>query len=100
MRGRAAHVKVLDWRTILRPTGSGAQGEKLLQSQLTLEDVSFRQPKFAFEIERRYDLPVQNDVFNVRGVLCDGVDDGIAELFALLVPVPFLQIVRRVLHET
>src|SRR5688572_867098 len=100
MRSRAAHIKVLDWRTILRPTRSGSQEEELLQSQLSLENVSFRQSKLTLEIERRYDLPVQNDVSNVRGVLCDCVDDGVAELFALLVPVPFLQIVRRVLHET
>jgi len=49
----AAHVEIANWRTILRPTGRGPQKEKLFQRKFTLEDISFRQTKLAFEIERR-----------------------------------------------
>jgi hypothetical protein len=47
------------------------------------------------KVERRDDLPVDDCFPQVRGVLCQGVDDRVAELFAPLAPRPFLQIVRR-----
>src|SRR5881394_917759 len=41
MRRRTTHVKVLDRRTILRPSRRWSQKEELLQRQLALKDVSF-----------------------------------------------------------
>ena len=53
----------------------------------------------ALEIERRQHLAVQDDVLQVRRVLRQRVDDGVAERLALLVPRPFSERVRRVLDE-
>ena len=98
MRRRAAHVEVLDRRPVLGPSRHGPQEEELLESQLALEDVAFREPEVALEVERREDLPVLDDVLDVRRVLGDRVDDRVAEGLALLVPVA-LEVVGRVLHE-
>ncbi len=65
-----------------------------------MKDVAFAQTEIAFEIEWRDDLPMQNDVFDVRSVFGDRVDHGVAERFFLVVPVQAsAQLVRRVLHE-
>ncbi len=88
-----------DRRLVARPAGRRTQEEQLLERQLALEDVPFRQPELALDVERRQHLPVQDDVADVRRVLGDRVDDGVAERLALLVPRGRLQFVRRVLHE-
>ena len=59
MGRRPAHVQVLDRRLVLRPARRRAKEEQLLERQLTLEDVAFRQPPLAFEIERRDHLPLR-----------------------------------------
>ena len=87
MRRRAAHIEVANRRRVLRPSRGRPQKEQLLERQLALEDVAFRQAPLALEIERRQHLAVQNDVPNVGRVLGDRVDDGVAERFALGVPV-------------
>src|SRR2546428_9970945 len=99
MRRRPTHVEVLNRRTILSPTRSRTQKEKLFQRQFALKYISFRQSEFTFEIERRQNLSMQYDVFNVRCMFGDGVDDIVAELFALLIPGALFQVVRRVLNE-
>ena len=72
----------------------------MLQRQLALEDVSFAQSEFAFEIERRHNLTVQNDVFDIRRIFGNRVDHCIAKLFFLGVPVEAgREFVGRVLHE-
>jgi len=71
----------------------------LLERQLALKNIPFRQSKFAFEIERRQNLSMQNNVFDIRRVLSDRIDDCIAKLFALVIPVSFFQVVRGVLYE-
>ncbi len=63
----------------LRPAGRGTEEEQLLERQLALEDVAFGEPPLALEVEGRQDLAVQDDVLDVRRVLGDGVDDGVAE---------------------
>src|SRR5713226_7204973 len=99
MRRRAAHVKIANRRTVLRPTRRRPQKEKLFQGKLTLKNISFRQSEFTFEIERRQDLPMQNDVADIWRVLGDRIDYRVAKLFALIVPRSFLQVIRRVLNE-
>ena len=92
--------RFLHRRLVLRPAGRGAQEEQLLERQLALEDVAFRQAEVALDVERRQHLPVQDDVLDVRRVLRDRVDDRVAERLAVLVPAAlFLQVIRRVLHE-
>ena len=86
MSGRAAHPQVLDRRLVLRPARHRTQEEQLLQRQLALEDIAFGQSPLAFQIKRRYDLPPDDDVLQIRRIFRDGVDDVVAEGFALLVP--------------
>src|SRR5271169_811979 len=40
MRGGAAHVKILQGRAIARPSGNRAKEEKLLERELTLENIA------------------------------------------------------------
>src|SRR6266446_1875029 len=99
MRGRSAHVEILNWRAILGPARRRPQKEKLFQTQFALKDISFRQTKLAFEIERRQNLSMKNNVTDVGCMFSDRIDHRIAELFTLFVPRSFLQVVRRVLNE-
>mgnify|MGYP003694378643 CR=1 FL=1 len=52
----------------LRPPRHGTQEEQLLQRQLALEDVSLGQPGDPLDVERRQDLPVQDQRREVRRV--------------------------------
>src|ERR1051325_254025 len=61
MCGRAAHIKVLDGRAELRITRYRTQKEKLLQRKLALENIAFTQTEFAFQIQRREHLFVEDD---------------------------------------
>src|SRR5580704_9844854 len=98
--GRAAHVEILDRRAEARVSRCWAQEEQLLERKFSLEDVAFAQSPLAFEIERSDYLLVQDYVFDVGRVLGDGIDDGVAESFFLIVPVQAgAQLVRGVLHE-
>src|SRR3954470_6261690 len=99
MRCRSAHPQILNRRLVLRPPRHRARKEQLLERQLALEDVAFRQTELAFEIEWRHHLPMQNDVADVRCILGDRLDHRVAERLALVVPSPRRQLVRRVLHE-
>ena len=86
MRRRSAHVEVAHRRLVLRPARRRPQEEQLLERQLALEDVAFGQAEVALDVERRQHLPVQDDVLDVRRVLGDRVDDGVAERLALRRP--------------
>ena len=95
----AAHIKVVDGSAVISPAGNGAKEKKLLEGEFALENVALREAEFALEVERREDLAAGDDFFDVGGMLGDGVDDGIAEGFALLVPGAFGKFVWRVLNE-
>src|SRR5262245_6113919 len=81
VRGGSAHVEAADRRPVLGPARRGPQEEKLLQRQLALEDVSFREAPLPLEIQGSDDLAVPDDVLEVGSVLRDRVDDSVAELF-------------------
>ena len=65
---RPAHVEIAHRRPILRPPWHWPQEEQLLQRELALEDVAFRQPPLAFEIERGHDLAIADDLFQKRSI--------------------------------
>ena len=87
MRRRTAQVEILNRRAEHRPARHRTQKEQLLQRELTLENIALAQSPFPFQIERRDHLAMQNDVLDIRRVLGNGVDDGVAELFFLRIPV-------------
>ena len=86
-------------RAVLRPSGNRPQEQQLLERQLALKDVALAQPPFALEIERSDDLAVQDQRLQIRRVLGERVDHGIAEALALVIPGRAVQVIRRVLHE-
>src|SRR5262245_34672551 len=93
-----AHIKLADRRAVLSPPRNGAQKEQLLERQLSLKNVAFGQSKLPLDIQRRQDLTMQNNVTQVRGVFAKCIDNGIAELFALLIPRPIFEVIGRVLN--
>src|SRR5437868_13442151 len=99
MRSGAAHIEVVDGGAVVSPTGYGTKKEELFERQLALEDVALCQAELALEVKRRENLTTDNNFFDIGGVLGNGVDDGIAEGFALLVPSALRQFVRGVLNE-
>src|SRR6266478_10176438 len=66
VRSRSAHVEVLDGCAELGPSGDRPQKEELLQGKLALKDIAFGQAELPFQIEGRDNLPVLDDVADVR----------------------------------
>src|ERR1700759_479321 len=79
MRGRAANEEVIDRSAVIGPAGNGAEKEKLFERKFALKNVALRKAKFALEIERSENLFVDDDVFDVWGMLRNCVDDVVAE---------------------
>jgi len=86
MRARAAQVKPCNRRPILRPSRHRTIEKKLLQIQLAMEDVAFRQPVSSFEIQRRQHLARNNCLWNVGRILGNLLDHAISEQFTIVVP--------------
>ncbi len=86
-------------RAVVSPAGHGAQKEKLLERKFALKNVALREAELALEVERREHLAADDNFFDVGRMFGDGVDDGVAECFALIVPSAFGEFVGRVLHE-
>src|ERR1700683_2435819 len=99
MRRGAAHIKIANRSAIASPAGNGAEEEKLLEREFALKNISFGEAGGAFDIERRNDLATDNNFFEIGRELRNGVNDGVAEGFALVVPGAAGEFVRRVLHE-
>src|SRR3989304_4703264 len=97
----AAQPEIADGRPEAGVAGHRSAEEELLESQLALEDVALGQADDALHVERRVHLAPDDDLPDVRRPLGDGVDDRVAEGFALVVPgaQARVQPVRRVLHE-
>jgi hypothetical protein len=64
-----------------------------------LKDVAFGEPIFALDIEGCQNLPMQDQVLEIRRVFTQRVDDGVAERVAALVPGALVQMVGRILDE-
>ena len=62
VRTRTTYIKVANWCSILCPSQDGPHEIQLLKRQFALKDVPFRQRKRAFDVERRQDLTMQDDV--------------------------------------
>src|ERR1700675_4703895 len=99
MRGRAAHIKVVDGRAVVGPSGDGTEEKELLEGELALKNIALREAELAFEVERRENLAAADNFFDVGSVLGDRIDDGVAESFALIVPGPLREFIGRVLNE-
>src|SRR5216683_1214748 len=99
MRGGAAHIKAVNRSAIVGPAGNGTKEEKLLERKLALKNVALGEAEFALEVEWRDDLAADDDFFDVGSVFGEGVDDSVAEGFALVVPRAVGEFVGSVLDE-
>ncbi len=95
MRAGAAEEKAADGRFVASPIENGAHGEKLVEGEFAMENVAAGEAVDRFEVERSDDLHVLHEAGKIGRVLGESFDDGVAEIFAAGVPVPFLQLVRR-----
>src|SRR6266705_1428544 len=100
MGAGAAQVETFERHAVLGPPGRRSEEEELIRRQLPVEDVPARQADHLLEVPRAEDLPVQDDLPQIRDVLLDRVEDRLSELLAPLFPRPLPQRVRRVLDET
>src|SRR5882757_8779311 len=78
MSAGAAHVHAAHRSTVLRVARDGAVEEQLIESELTLEDIAFGKADLILDVPRSADLSVQNELFEIRTVLGDGIDDRLA----------------------
>ena len=99
MSGGAAHVQVVRPEFGTAPTRAGRRKNSCSSVNSPWKILPSGQSPLALEVERRDDLTMQNDVPEIRRVLGERVDDGVAELLALLVPDALRQMIGRVLHE-
>ena len=77
------HIHKMFHRRLVPSPSPAPDARTAAPAQFALEDVALGQSEFALEVERCQDLPVQDDVADVRRVLGDRVDDRVAEGFAL-----------------
>src|ERR1700751_4053405 len=86
MRRRSAHVQTLNRRFVIRPTRHRPQKEQLFQRKFALKNVALRQPELPLQVQRRQNLPPDNDLLEVRDVLAQRINNVVAKRFALIVP--------------
>src|SRR6266852_1479559 len=71
---------------------SGAQHEKLIERELVMKNVAASETVGRFEILGRDDLHVFDEIGQVRRVSGESFDDGVSQVVAARVPVPFFQL--------
>jgi hypothetical protein len=87
VRRRPAHVEVAHRRRYCAQPGAGLRKKSCSSVSSPWKMLPSVSPNVALDVERRQHLPVQDDVADVRRVLRDGVDHGVAERVAVVVPV-------------
>ena len=65
MRGRAAHVQVLQRHPVLAVAGKRPVEHELIEGELALEDVALRETDFVLEFPRRADLGMQQEILEL-----------------------------------
>jgi hypothetical protein len=87
MSSGAAHIQVVDGSFVVPPTRHRPQKKELFERKLTLKNIASSKAELALEVERSQNLTTDDQVLNIRSVFGNGVDDGVAEGFALIVRV-------------
>src|ERR1041384_197733 len=94
-----AHVKRVDWGSVSRPSGYGPHEEQLIERHVTVKDITSGERVLTFEIHRRDDVAMKDQVANVRRVIRKRIDATIRELILDRVPISVFQSVRSILRE-
>src|SRR5438309_3677397 len=95
MRARAAQVKSTDQRVVTNPAQQRTHDEKLVQRQLTVEDVSAGESVRLLQIERRDDLPLLDESRQIRRIVRQSFHYRLAQSFPLFgIPSAIFQVIR------
>src|SRR5580704_296957 len=89
VRAGTAEEEATDGGFVARPIEDGAHGEELIEGKFAVKNVAASETVRGFEIFRGDDLHVFDEIGQVRRVGGESFDDGVAELLAAGVPVPF-----------
>src|SRR5439155_17025885 len=95
----SAEVQPVDWSSVPRPTRDGSKDEGLVQGHLPVVDVAFRQAEPLLQVDRREDLPVEDQALQAGYVLLENGCRAVGEFLALRAPLAAPQRKRSVLHE-
>src|SRR5258708_6688368 len=98
MRAGAAKKKAADRRFVPRPIENGAHGEKLIERELAMKNVAACETVGCFEILGSDDLNPFDEAGKIGHVRGESIDDGVGEILAAGVPVPFFQLEWRELN--
>src|ERR1044071_1911573 len=98
MGAGTAEKKIFDGCPIARPTGNRAHEKDLIERHFGVIKISLADTVFRFEVKRRENLAVQNGSFESRRVFFDGIDPGVTQSVALLLPIAVAQMIGRRLH--
>src|SRR5258708_17875440 len=98
MRAGAAKKKAADGGFVAGPIENGPHGERLMEGELAMKNVAAGETVGRFEILGRDDLHVFDEIGQVRRVSGESFDDGVSQVVAARVPVPFFQLEWRELN--
>ena len=86
MGARTAEIKIFDRRSVFCPTGYRTEEKELIQSELALKDISFRQAEFFFQVPGRNHLAMKDDIFQVWCIFAQRINYRIAQRFTFFRP--------------
>src|SRR5579872_1652057 len=99
MRASPAQVQAGDGSAVLRPARHRAHEEQLLQSQVAVKNISFREAVNPLQIERGQDLPRDDGTGHVGSVFSDFFYHPVTQQFAVLLPCALPQEIGHILHK-
>src|SRR5258705_9617843 len=94
----ATQVKSLQGRSILGPTNKRSEGKNLVESLFAVMNVSATKAISLLEIEWGDYLSRENQLFQLRRVPRQKIDDRVGKLVTTSMPIAFFQLVRRKLN--
>ena len=98
MRARPAQVETADRRPVVGPASHRPQEQQLIGGHVAVQGVTARQPHQPFHVERGDDLPVLDQVGQLREVLGDRRDRPVGAVLLDVVPLGVAQRVRLGVH--
>src|SRR5947199_10376514 len=98
MSPRSAQIKILDGSSITSPIEQWPHGEELIESQLSVKNVSSGKAVSIFQILRCDNLMGQNQLRQIGRILTQCFHHRVTQRYALTLPIAVLQLVRSILH--
>src|SRR6201996_8009775 len=100
MSARTAHIHPADRRPVLCIPRYRPIEQQLIESQLTLKNITLGEADLILDIPGGADFRMQDQALEIRTVARDGIDDRIAECLALRAgPLAVRELIRTILDE-